>query len=184
MESVWGTCESTPTRESLFRSALIEVLKGPLAAAEGLVLDIRGGWGGAQAQYLQYFQSLPTLTLLPRQEPGVTLSSSWNRPVALLINERSKSGKEVFAYGFKKQKLGPVWGSPTGGAVTAGQLFLLSGGCALYVAVADIQVDGDRLEGVGVAPDETMVEPILPSGQPSVKARALNRLSERMRETP
>lgn len=37
--------------------------------------------------------------------------------------------------------------------MTGGAPFLLPNGSLLYVAVADIAIEGRRLEGVGVAPD-------------------------------
>ena len=44
-------------------------------------------------------------------------------------------------------------GITTAGAVVGGRPFLLSDGSHLYLAVQDVLVDGERLEGVGVTPD-------------------------------
>ena len=62
-----------------------------------------------------------------------------------------RSGKEILAYGFKKYRLGEVIGTRTEGAVLAATAFLIGGGL-LLLAVQDVHVDGERLEGVGVAP--------------------------------
>jgi C-terminal processing protease CtpA/Prc len=43
----------------------------------------------------------------------------WRKPVAMLVNAGTRSGKEVLAYGFKKHKLGEVIGTRTEGAVLA-----------------------------------------------------------------
>src|SRR5258708_31685258 len=75
----------------------------------------------------------------------------WPKPVAMLINGGTSSGKEVLAYGFKKYRLGEAIGSRTEGAVLAATAFLIGGGL-LLLAVEDVRVDGERLEGVGVAP--------------------------------
>jgi carboxyl-terminal processing protease len=44
-------------------------------------------------------------------------------------------------------------GERTAGAVLGGSAFLLDDGAILYLAVRDVLVDGERLEGVGVQPD-------------------------------
>jgi len=59
--------------------------------------------------------------------------------------------REVLAYGFKKYRLGEVIGSRTEGAVLAATAFLIGRGL-LLLAVEDVLVDGERVEGVGVAP--------------------------------
>ena len=73
--------------------------------------------------------------------------------MVLLVDQGSRIGKEVLAYGFKKFGIGKVVGTTTAGAVVGGRPFLLSDGSLLYLAVQDVLVDGDRLEGVGVTPD-------------------------------
>jgi carboxyl-terminal processing protease len=77
---------------------------------------------------------------------------TWRKPVAMLVNEGTRSGKEILAYGFKEYGIGEVIGSRTAGAVLAGRAYLLRDGSLLLVAVADVLVDGQRLEGVGVVP--------------------------------
>ena len=73
----------------------------------------------------------------------------WRKRVAMLVNGGTRSGKELPAYGFKKYRLGEVIGSRTEGAVLAATVFLIGGGL-LLLAVGDVHVDGERLEGVGV----------------------------------
>ena len=122
--------------------------------AEGLILDVREGWGGASPDYLHIFRcDVPEMASIDRQGESHRWFRCWSKPVVLLINEKTRSGKEVVAYGFRKYEIGPVVGSRTAGAVTAGRPFVLSDGSLLYLAVADVLVDGERLEGVGVAPD-------------------------------
>jgi carboxyl-terminal processing protease len=48
--------------------------------------------------------------------------------------------------------MGEVIGTRTTGAVLAARAFLLSDGSLLLLAVNDVLVDGQRLEGVGVTP--------------------------------
>ena len=70
----------------------------------------------------------------------------------MLVNGGTRSGKEVLAYGFKKYGIGEVIGTPTARAVLASSAFLMGNGDLLLLAVDDVLVDGQRLEGVGVAP--------------------------------
>lgn len=155
-----------------YQDRLEELLqREPLASADGVILDIRGGWGGANPQYLDLFGApMPTLTHIPREGEAFTWDPSedlpertfyWRKPVVLLVDGGTRSGKEIIAYAFKKHHIGPVVGSRTAGAVLAGRPFILSDGSLLYLAVADVLVDGERLEGVGVEPD-VVVERDLP----------------------
>jgi carboxyl-terminal processing protease len=127
----------------------------PLASAEGLVLDIRGGWGGASAGYLDVFNAaaVPPTTMTLRDREPIVIDDRWRKPVVLLIDGGTRSGKEMVAFGFRRAGLGPIVGATTAGAVLAGSVFPLPDGGLLYLAVGDVTVAGERLEGVGVAPD-------------------------------
>lgn len=126
--------------------------QSPLNAADALIWDLRDGWGGAIPGYLDLFNTrAPTLQVTDRNSAGELENVKWRKPVAMLVNGGTRSGKEILAYGFKKYRLGEVIGSRTEGAVLAATTFLIDGGL-LLLAVGDVQVDGERLEGVGVAP--------------------------------
>jgi carboxyl-terminal processing protease len=130
-----------------------ELFSGALKEADALVLDLRDGWGGAQVHYLDIFNDrAPTVTLVDRGGQQSVGNAKWRKPVVMLVNGGTRSGKEILAYGFKKYGLGAVVGTPTAGAVLASRAFLLSDGSLLLVAVADVLVDGQRLEGTGVMP--------------------------------
>ena len=131
-----------------------EILWGELSQCDALILDLRDGWGGADINYLNLFRKpIAQITSSSRTTEPRNFTGVWNKPVVLLTNERSTSGKELLAYGFKKLKLGKVIGEKTAGAVVAGRCFLLSNDDVLYLAVMDVHVDGKRLEHVGVQPD-------------------------------
>lgn len=131
-----------------------QLLYSELAQAEALVLDIRDGWGGASPEYLNIFnRNIPNLKFYDRQGTAREFSTQWRKPVGLVINKGSRSGKEILAYGFKKYNIGPVIGERTAGAVTAGRIFFLPDNSLLYLAVNEVAVDGEILEGIGVYPD-------------------------------
>jgi carboxyl-terminal processing protease len=130
-----------------------ELSSGKLKDAVAMVWDLRDGWGGAEAEYLHLFGGrAPTVTLIKRDGAESTANAVWRKPVAMLVNDGTRSGKEILAYGFKEYGIGQVIGSRTAGAVLSGRPYLLSDGSLLLLAVADVLVDGRRLEGVGVMP--------------------------------
>jgi carboxyl-terminal processing protease len=145
-----------------FREALQEALGEKLREARALVLDFRNGWGGCNPDFVNLFNAaVPALSTAGRDGKERLLDSQWRGPLFVLINEGTRSGKEVVAYAVKKHRLGTLVGARTAGAVVGGSCFLLSDRSLLYLAVVDTRVDGERLEGVGVAPD-VEVEDSLP----------------------
>jgi carboxyl-terminal processing protease len=130
-----------------------ELSSGKLKDADALVWDLRDGWGGAEAEYLHLFTGrAPITTLISRDGRKSIANVTWQKPVAMLVNGGTRSGKEILAYGFKEYRIGEIIGSRTAGAVLAGRAYLLSDGSLLLLAVADVLVDGQRLEGAGVLP--------------------------------
>jgi carboxyl-terminal processing protease len=136
------------------QSALQDLISdGPLKDADALVWDLRGGWGGAQPEYLDLFNPrAPTMKITGRNGETGFVDVKWRKPVAALINQDTRSGKEVLAYGFKEYRLGELIGHRTEGAVLAATAFLIGNDGLLLLAVEDVLVDGQRLEGVGVTP--------------------------------
>ncbi len=155
------------------------VLWGQLSQCDALAVDLRDGWGGADINYLNLFRR-PIAKIKSTARDGSTGSYSgvWGKPVALITNGGSTSGKELMAYGFKKLKLGQIIGETTAGAVLAGRIFKLSSGDVLYLAVRDVHLDGKRLEGVGVAPDVAVERPIQAEDRDPQLESALEALSQ------
>ena len=143
-----------------------DVLLDALAAgtfrdADALIVDLRGGWGGANPENLNIFHTrVPVLSHRLRNGEILQFDRQWRRPAAVLVDGGSRSGKEVYAWAFQRFDFGPVIGERTAGAVVGGSPFLLPHGCVLYLAVRDAWVDGERLEGVGVQPDIVIENPL------------------------
>lgn len=153
-----------------------EVLYGRLKKADALVLDLRDGWGGDPLTALHVFTARgPSLTSIGRDGVASTYYGQWDKPVVMLVNEGSRSAKEILAYGFQQYDIGPVVGSPTAGAVVAGRPFLMPDQSLLYVAVSDVYIDKTvRLEGVGVTPDVVVSSSIAyAQGKDPQKERAI-----------
>jgi len=137
------------------------VLWGKLSQCDSLIVDFRDGWGGANLDYVNLFREpLVEIESLGRVRQPASFTGVWGKPVALLINAGSTSGKELYAFAFRKHKLGTIVGATSAGAVVAGQCIPLSNGDVLYLAVTDLRVDGQRLEGVGVPPDHPVGRPL------------------------
>jgi len=163
-----------------YQSALEELIAdGPLREADALVWDLRDGWGGAVPQYLDLFNlRAPTMQVTGRNGESDMVDVKWRKPVAMLINGGTRSGKEVLAYGFKKYRLGELIGIRTEGAVLAATAFLIGDGGLLLLAVDDVLVDGERLEGVGVTPTiEVAFDPRYAAGSDPQLERAVQILS-------
>ena len=125
----------------------------PLKSADGLVLDLRGRWGGAPPDAVNYFVGRsPTMTMTGRDGEAELLSASWRKPVVGIVDEGTRSGMEILAYALKRAGV-PLIGIRTAGAVLAGRAFVLEDNSLLEIAVSDVHVDGVRLEGNGVSPD-------------------------------
>ena len=139
-----------------------ELIYGRLQDADSLVLDLREGWGGAPLTALNIYTSRNlSVTNVLRDGRRNTYNSQWKKPVVMLVNEGSRSAKELLAFGFQQYDIGPVVGSKTAGAVVAGRPFLMQDGSLLYLAVADVYVNGgQRLEGKGVTPDIVVPFPL------------------------
>ena len=139
-----------------------DLMFGKLADVDGLVLDIRDGWGGGSIALLNFFTGeSPSVTSIRRDGESFVADYRWRKPVVLLINEGSRSSKEILAFGFQQSKIGALVGKTTAGAVVAGRAFIMQDASLLYVAVADVLVDGNqRLEGKGVTPDISVDFPL------------------------
>jgi carboxyl-terminal processing protease len=140
-------------RRQYQRVLVEELAEGGLKDVDGLVLDLRGGWGGARPEYTELFVGgAPTMTFVGRDGDEAFATFRWRRPVVVLVDEGTRSGKEVVTYGLQRQDV-PVVGTRTAGALLAARGFLLGDGSLLVLAVSDVRVEGERLEGRGVVPD-------------------------------
>jgi carboxyl-terminal processing protease len=136
-----------------------QLLFGDFKDAAALVLDVRQGLGGASPSNLNIFtQRCLTWTSRSRNGEQASFPSCWAKPVVLLTDHGSRSGKELLAYSFKRNRIGRIVGTRTGGAVLAGTIFANEADASLlYLATNDIVLDdGTRLEGKGVEPDITV----------------------------
>ncbi|MFM7204091.1 MAG: S41 family peptidase [Myxococcota bacterium] len=127
--------------------------------AETLILDLRSGYGNCNPDLMNLFNPLlPTFTQVGRDGFQRELSRRWNRPVYVLINQGTRGGKEVLAYLLQAHQLALVVGEKSAGAVMQARGYTLSDGSLLQVAVGEVLINGERLEGQGVVPDHPVLD--------------------------
>jgi carboxyl-terminal processing protease len=107
---------------------------------DALILDLRGGFGGAGLEYLENLKSDKPLGRVPKY---------------VLIDDGVRSGKEWISASVRQQKIGTLVGSKTAGAFVGGHANEpFDGKYFLYVAYAAFVPEGiPPIEGIGVPPD-------------------------------
>ncbi len=135
--------------------------------ADGFILDLRGNPGGIvlMAHGLGgWFVDRPGLKLGTETSrngrrhyvlsPRVT---TYEGPLAILVDEMSASTSEILAGGLQGLKRARVFGTRTAGAALPSYFRRLPNGDGLQFVIADyVTVSGRRLEGNGVQPDEAV----------------------------
>lgn len=114
---------------------------------DGLLLDVRGRGGSP---------------IVMNAILGLFRTGAWDKPVVLLVDDRSRSAKEIFTWFWMREHLGPAVGRTTEGAVLGSQFFPLSDGSCLLCPVVDgkVYTKGEKLEGKGVTPDHVVEYPL------------------------
>ncbi len=148
------------TRDGLDRVAAA-LSSGRLRGAEGLVVDLRGRWGGGPADAAEFLVGgTPTFRLVPRRGGATLANFRWQRPVVALIDRGTRSGLELFAYTLRQNAI-PLIGERTAGALLAGRAYVLPDDSLLELAVSDAIIADDlRLEGIGIEPDRAVPFPL------------------------
>ena len=160
--------------------ALQTALASKLIKTDALILDLRDGYGGASLDDMDFFfrprSAFPDMRTCDRK--GAHFERSYyDKPMAVLINRGTRSGKELISFGLKRSKRGTLIGDTTAGYVVGGQFNPLDKRAILYLAVVDFRLDGERLESKGVTPD-IKVSDTLGESDP-VLQRAMDFLSSR-----
>ncbi|HWG43520.1 MAG TPA: S41 family peptidase [Gemmataceae bacterium] len=126
---------------------------------EAIVLDVRFNGGGfTHDQILNYLGSHEHTIFKQRDGgQGLVLRShdrKWNKPLVLLINNRSYSDAEIFPNAFRTLGLGKLVGQPTGGYVIGtGQVSLIDGTIFRIPRIGVYTTKGVNMDKEGVQPD-------------------------------
>jgi carboxyl-terminal processing protease len=126
------------THEAFLREMNSALRRFEQAQVDALIIDYRGGFGGAGPEYLATLKASAHLMSIPKY---------------FVIDDGVRSGKELLASVIRTERLGTLVGSTTAGAYLAGRgLRLFNDRYFLLLAVHDPQ-PREPIEGVGVAPD-------------------------------
>lgn len=145
-------------------------LEGDFADCDALVLDLRGRGGAAHV--IQ-----PMLEILSGE------SSDWDKPVVALIDNESRSAKEVISFRLREENIARLVGERTAGAVIPATFQDVGHDTILMFPTFRLGRFTDEIEGIGVPPDVYVArpgpysggkDPILEAG----KAEALRMISE------
>jgi carboxyl-terminal processing protease len=161
--------------------SLENAVQSTLISTDALVLDLRDGYGAASLNDLDAFfrprAAFPDMRSWDRQKTYYN-RSYYDKPMAVLINKGTRSGKELLSFGFKRSKRAVLIGDNTAGYVVGGEYIPLDKRAILYLAVQEIQLDGEDLEGKGVTPNIPVADTLGP--EDPVLQRALGYLSSHL----
>jgi tricorn protease len=141
---------------------------------EAIVLDVRFNGGGfTHEQVLNYLGSREHTIFKHRDGgQGVVMrywDRKWNKPLVMLINNRSYSDAEILPSAFRTLRLGKLVGQPTGGFVIGTSAVRLIDGSVFRVPrVGVYTMRGVNMEKEGVKPD------VLVENHPDEMARGVD----------
>lgn len=137
-----------------FKQALESAVYGPLVNTDAMILDIRDGFGGRPEGYGDpFFRPEVNIEWKFGPNPPSKQLFGYQRPLVVLINEGSRSAKEVFSYIIKQSKRATLIGSRTAGHVLGTSPMPIENWAVLEIPMVEVRTDGNRLEGKGVEPD-------------------------------
>jgi len=154
------------------------VLRGGGMNTDGFILDLRDGFGGRPEGYYEMFFG-PEYTVT-WDFGGIKQGqlTGYARPLVVLINDGTRSAKEVVSMVFKSSGRAKLIGDTTAGDVLGTSPMPIQDWAYLDIPMVDLTVDGTRLEDRGVDPDIALASEFGPDGSDLYLRRALEELSK------
>ncbi len=170
-----------------FRQALQGAVYGKLRDTDGFILDLRDGFGGRPEGFMDPFFR-PEVRIEWKMGgatgPGMKQLFGYGRPLVVLINEGSRSAKEVLSYIIKRSGRAKLVGNTTAGDVLGTSPFKVADWAYLEIPMVDVIVDGYRIERKGVDPDVKIVPEIDGQGHDRQLEGALKILTPQIAKKP
>ncbi len=137
-----------------FRTTLENLVLTKLHDTDGLILDLRDGYGGRPFGYADVF-CRPDVSWESQTRNGkpVFQHTGYAKPIVVLINGGTRSAKEFFAYQMHTSHRATLVGTQTAGAFIGAGFVPIGDRGLLEVAEVGLKVDGAYLENNGVRPD-------------------------------
>jgi carboxyl-terminal processing protease len=142
-----------------------------LAQCDGIILDLRDSFGFVDREHLEL--SLPAGASIDIDRPLGWLKTitsgledlpgeAYRRPLAILVNARTRGGPELLAHELGKSERIVTMGKPTPGRIGSYTLDR-SANTADYQPATETLVDGEVFEDSGLAPEIVIEFPIFES---------------------
>ena len=142
-----------------------------LAHCDGLIVDLRDAYGFLSSQHLDKF--LPNRlrrielqgngsvhTQLAAESPSL-VQRSYQKPIAVLINSKTRGGAELLALQLAKMDRVLTLGESTPGRIGDWQLLDSNGSKSIiYLPADDSLIENRQFEGVGVIPQQAVAYPV------------------------
>lgn len=130
-----------------FKTALESFVYGKAQDSDAFILDLRDGFGGRPEGYGDpFFRPDARLEWIVGAGGSVKQLFGYGRPLVVIINEGSRSAKEVFSYLIKKSGRATLVGSKTAGDVLGTAPSAVGDWAYVEIPMVDVKVDGIRLE--------------------------------------
>ena len=137
-----------------FRAALERLVERKLHDTDGLILDLRDGYGGSPWNYADvFFRPDVAWEQSSRGSTPSTRHTGYDKPMVTLINQGTRSAKEFFSYELKTTRRAKLVGTKTAGAFLGAGAFEVGRDGLLELPILGLKVDGRLLEANGVEPD-------------------------------
>lgn len=136
------------------KNVLPGLVYGRFRDTDGFILDIRDGFGGRPEGYGDpFFRPESRIEWKFGETAGNTELFGYGRPLVVLINEGSRSAKEVFSHIIKRSGRGTLVGRTTAGHVLGTTPQRVGSWAYIEIPIVDVIADGVRIEGKGVSPN-------------------------------
>lgn len=161
----WGLSRSA---SDLFA---LDLLMRTFPDSDGMILDLRNTYGYLSSEHLDlfsrdgrgYFESSDPANRHTALGPGVPSSARpFTKPIVVLVNSRTRGGAELFAYGLSKLSRITTLGEASEGKIGS---YLADETIMRYLPARETLIDGQRFEGIGLMPQESVPFPFTQSGR-------------------
>lgn len=146
-----------------------------LQGTDGIILDVRDATGFLDREHLRLvyrgdsnlFAGFSADSSLAISTRLTAASDAYRNPVALLVNDRTRAGAELFAYQLDKSSRVITLGETTAGQIGAWQALAnqRADEPVLNYVPGHSQIDGESFEGTGHAPESIQAYPVTQPGR-------------------